>query len=170
MHLITALILPIGPDTVILVCLDVTGHLRQLKRHTHLRVLRVEGDGRVVCRASWANPVLNPTKTVLPTGPLGQGELAGLLEVGGGFDMVPVGARVEPLACVLSALDVAVDVFDVDSIGRVDWLTGLALFVLAEFEFAPALAYAIGAGVVLSVGFAAEKVAVGSTEGVAFSC
>lgn len=169
MHLIATLVIAIGPDTVVLVVLDIARNLRELIRHTHLRILRVEGNGRGVGRAGRPKTVLESTKAVLSTGPLGKGKLTGLLEVGCYRDVAAVNLLVEPLAVVTTCFDLTMNVLDVDCIGGVDREAGLAFLVFAQLELAEALRDAVGGGVVFVVAVAAEEVAVGGKEGVAFA-
>lgn len=61
------------------------------------------------------------------------------------------------------------NVLDVDCIGGVDREAGLAFLVFAQLELAEALLDAVGCGVVSVVVVAAEEVAVGGKEGVAFA-
>lgn len=126
MHLVTALVIAIGPDAVILIILDVAGHLSQLKHDTHLGVIFVKGESWILCRASRSQTPLKSAQTILSTRPLGQGELAGFVEVVSGSDVAAIRPIVQPLASFLAGYDVAVDVSDVDTIRRVDGLAGLA--------------------------------------------
>lgn len=81
-HLVTALVRTVGPDTVILVVLNLTGPLGELVWHTHLRIPGVERDSRGVGRTSGPKTMLESIKAILPAGPLADGKFTGLFKVG----------------------------------------------------------------------------------------
>lgn len=167
-HLIAALV-PILPDTVIHIRLDITRHLGQLKRHTHLRILRVEGHGRDLRRASGPDTRRKPPQTVLATRPLAQHELTRVSKGGSAPNVRSVLRIVEPLPRVRPRRHIPVQILDVGLVGGVDGAAGGAFLVTAELELAVALDHAVWCGVVHPVVAEAEPVAILRGEGVAFS-
>lgn len=164
----TALIFISLPDTVILLRLHITRHLREVERHTSLLIILEEGQGRSVGRASRTQPILEAAQAVLSTRPLGHGELAGLREVVRLADVVAVHRCVEPPVGERPVAWVAVDVLDEDLVGRVDGLAGLACLVFAELESSGFQGHAFGGGDEPAA-TEAEALAVFAREGVAFS-
>lgn len=167
-HPVAALV-PIRPDAVVHVGLEIARHLGELEGDAHLRILRVKGHGGNVGRARRADALGEAAQAILAAGPLADGEVAGAGKGRRAADVVAVGRVVEPLALVCARRQVAVRVADVDLVRGVDCLSGGALFVGAELELAVSLDHAVRGGVVDVVVVEAESVAVFRREDVAFA-
>lgn len=131
-----------GPDAVVFLGLDIAGDLSQFEHHAHLRILRVEGQGRGISRAGWPNAPVKPTKAILAARPLAQGEETSVGKISSLCNVAAVLRIVQPLASIGSAPDVAKDILDVDLVVGVYSPSLGTLLVKAQLEPAISLVYA----------------------------
>lgn len=113
------------PKTVVGVLADVTGDLNNLSGSAGLLVLRGERDGRVGARARRAETLLETGQAVLAAAPLGDGEDARLLVVGGLGDVAAARLVIEPVVGPRTRLSVAVEVADAEPVAGVDRLVAV---------------------------------------------
>ena len=113
-HPLTALI-PTLPNTIILIPMDIAGHLIHRNHLASLLIPRVKRERRFSAWTRRTQTAVQPAETVFATRPFGECELAGATVVGGLADVAAVLLVVEPLACVGAGVGLAVDVLDCDA-------------------------------------------------------
>lgn len=139
------------PHTIILLGVNVTRNLLELKRAARLLVESVEGEGGCHAGTSRTQAMLEARKTVLAACPLGDGELAGVSPVGSLANVPAVDDVVDPFIGAATAVGHAVDVADAEAVVGVDGVSSIAGFRLAELEFAEDVSIAICGGRVVAV-------------------
>lgn len=164
-----ALILIVFPNAVVLVCLNVTRHFHQFHRNTHLRIIRVHGQGGALRWASRPKTKVESSQAVLATRPLAQRETTCLIEVRCTFDVVAIRGAVQPFAGILTILGFAVGILDGNSIGGIDRPARRTVLVFTELKLAVALVHALGARIVIAIVVETQTTAIFSDKQVAFS-
>lgn len=131
---VTTLVLVVLPGTVVLICANITGDLKEFEFNARVSGAGVQADAGVGVGAGLSESLVESSKAVLATRPLGDGELSSLAVVGGLCNVAPVECIVEPLVGISSEWQGAVKILDGEFVARVDRQSRGTSLILAELE------------------------------------